>query len=43
LKTQAAEWATALARRNIEEKMTPEKQILILDLSIDKLEDIYEK
>jgi F-type H+-transporting ATPase subunit b len=43
LKTQAAEWATALARRNIEEKMTPEKQILILELSIDKLEDIYEK
>lgn len=43
LKIQAAEWATALARRNIEEKMTPEKQILILDLSIDKLEDMYEK
>jgi F-type H+-transporting ATPase subunit b len=43
VKTQAAEWATALARRNIEEKMTPDKQILILDLSIDKIEDIYEK
>lgn len=43
LKAQAAEKATALARRNIEEKMTPDHQKLILDRSIEKLEGMYEK
>lgn len=43
LKTQAAEWATALARKNITEKMTPEKHSFILERSIDSLEDIHER
>ena len=43
LRTQAAEWATAMARRRIEEKMNQERHLLVLDQSIDKLEDIYEK
>jgi len=43
LRTQAADWATALARRRIEEKMTQARQLLVLDKSIEKLEDIYGK
>jgi len=37
LKAQAAELATEIAKTNIEEKMTPEKQSFLIDLSIEKL------
>jgi len=43
LKVQTAELATELAKTNIEEKMTPEKQALLIDLSIEKLEEFYDK
>ncbi len=43
LKAQTAELATELARTNIEAKMTPERQSLLIDSSIDKLEDFYDK
>ncbi len=43
LKAQTAELATELAKANIRAKMTPERQSLLIDLSIDKLEDFYDK
>ncbi len=43
LKAQTAELATELAKTNIKEKMTPEKQAFLIDLSIEKLEDFYDK
>jgi F-type H+-transporting ATPase subunit b len=43
LKARTAEWATVLAQRSIEEKMTPERHVYLLDRSISRLEDIYEK
>ena len=43
LKVYTAELATGLAETNIRAKMTPEKQSLLVDLSIDKLEDFYDK
>ena len=43
LKAHTAELAAGLARANIKAKMTPERQSLFIDLSIDKLEDIYDK
>jgi F-type H+-transporting ATPase subunit b len=43
LKTQTAELATGLAIVNIKAKMTPERQSLLIDSSIEKLEDFYEK
>lgn len=43
LKAQTAELATELAKTNIKAKMTPERQSLLIDSSIDKLEDFYGK
>jgi F-type H+-transporting ATPase subunit b len=43
LKTKAAELATALAERSLEDKMTPEKHSLFVDSSIKKIEKFYEK
>ncbi|MGD2294876.1 MAG: ATP synthase F0 subunit B [Candidatus Aminicenantes bacterium] len=43
LKATAAEQATALAKKNLEKRMTPEKQDYLIDLSIAKLEDLYER
>ena len=43
LKVYTAELATELAETNIKAKMTPERQSLLIDLSIDKLEDFYDK
>lgn len=43
LKARTAEWATDLAQRSIEERMTPERHVFLLDRSITRLEDIYEK
>lgn len=43
LRLRTAEMATALAKKSIEERMTPEKQALLVDQSISKLEDLYEK
>ena len=43
LKAHTAELATELAESNIKAKMTPERQSLLIDLSIDKLEDFYGK
>ena len=43
LKAYTTELATELAKSNIKEKMTPERQSLLIDLSIDKLEDFYGK
>lgn len=43
LKAHTAALATKLAKTNIMEKMTPERQSLLIDSSIDKLEDFYAK
>ena len=43
LKAHTAELAAELAKANIKAKMTPERQSLFIDLSIDKLEDFYDK
>jgi len=43
LKAKTAELATELAKTNIKAKMTPERQSLLIDSSIDKLEDFYGK
>ena len=43
LKAQTAELATGLAMMNIKAKMTPKSQSLLIDLSIDKLEDFCDK
>ncbi len=43
LRAQTAELATELAKTNIVAKMTPERQSLLIDSSIDKLENFYEK
>ncbi len=43
LKAHTAELATELAKTNIKAKMTPERQSLLIDLSIDKLEEFYDK
>ncbi len=43
LKAQTVELATRLAKTNIKAKMTPERQSLLIDSSIDKLEDFYDK
>lgn len=43
LKAQTAELATELAKANIKAKMTPERQSLLIDSSIDKLEEFYGK
>jgi F-type H+-transporting ATPase subunit b len=43
LKAQTAELATELAKTNIKAKMTPERQSLLIDSSIEKLEDFYGK
>ena len=43
LKIRAAERATALARQSIEDQMTPQRQVHLLDRSIVKLEEIHEK
>ena len=43
LRAMTAEWATSLAKARLEEKMTPERQNSLIDSSIDKLEDLYEK
>ena len=43
LKIQTAELATELAKTNIKAKMTPEKQALLIDASIEKLKEFYGK
>jgi len=43
LKAYTAELATELAKTNIKAKMTQERQSLLIDLSIDKLEDFHGK
>ena len=43
LRVRTAELATALAKASLEEKMTPERQVLLIDQSIAKIEDLYEE
>ena len=43
LKAYTAKLATELAKTNIKAKMTPERQALLIDLSIDKLEAFHGK
>ncbi len=43
LRAQTAQLATEYAKTNIEAKMTPERQSLLIDSSIEKLEDFYDK
>ncbi len=43
LRAQTAELATELAKTNIKAKMTPERQSLLIDSSIEKLEDFHDK
>ena len=43
LKAHTAKFATNLAQNNITAKMTPEKQSLLIDVSIEKLQDFHGK
>ena len=43
LRRRTAELATTLARAKIEKKMTPDRQVFLIDESISRLEDLYEK
>ena len=43
LKAYTADLSTGLAESNIKAKMTPEKQSVLIDLAIDKLEGFYDK
>lgn len=43
LKARTAELATSMASANLKEKMTEERQSQMIDSSIAKLEDLYEK